>query len=199
MAMTAVTVGSLYGGPAAASPRVIPVEEPGAPVLAVPEVPFYSQINDISAADWRKVGCGIASLAMLIEFYEPGEVSVDALLNQGIASGAYLKNAGWTHKSLALLSGKYGLKGTPYDLSPSGMDTAFARLEASLKEGPVIASVYHTFDPKSPIPHLVVINGIEGDLVYYNDPAKDSGGNAITVADFKRGWKKRFIEIRPGA
>jgi len=35
------------------------------------DVPFYSQFVDISAPAWKKVGCGIASLAMIIDFYKP--------------------------------------------------------------------------------------------------------------------------------
>lgn len=33
-------------------------------------VPF-SQFADISAPEWRKVGCGIASTAMIIDFFNP--------------------------------------------------------------------------------------------------------------------------------
>jgi predicted double-glycine peptidase len=73
------------------------------------------------------------------------------------------------------------------------MDTAFTKFSEKLKSGPAIASVYYTFDPQSPIPHLVVITGIQGDAVYYNDPAEDSGGKTISIPDFKRAWKKRFI------
>jgi predicted double-glycine peptidase len=76
------------------------------------------------------------------------------------------------------------------------MDTAFKKLSKALEEGPVIASVYYTFDPKSPIPHLVVINGIDGDRVYYNDPSEDTGGGNISLEKFKKAWKKRYIEIR---
>lgn len=161
------------------------------------DVPFYSQFNDISAVKWQKIGCGIASLAMLIEYYKPGEVSVDALLDEGISSGAYLSGAGWIHRGLALLANDHGLDGMNYDLSSKNMDSAFAQFETALKKGPVIASVYYTFDPKSPIPHLVVVNGISDDVVYYNDPSDVSGGGSISTGTFKKAWKKRYIEVRP--
>lgn len=164
---------------------------------AVPEVPFFSQFRDIHAAEWQKLGCGVTSLAMIIEFYHPGVVSVDTLLEEGLASGAYLKNVGWIHRDLALLGERYGVKGKPYDLSSLEMAVAFAQFEELLTKGPVIASVYYKFDPKSPIPHLVVVNGINGDHVYYNDPAASGGGKEISVAEFKKGWKKRFIVVRP--
>jgi uncharacterized protein YvpB len=160
-------------------------------------VPFYSQFTDISAVKWQKVGCGIASLAMLIEYYEPGEVSVDKLLDEGIASKAFLEDAGWTHSGLANLAKNYGLNGKPFDYSSNSMESAYAKLNASLEEGPVMASVFYTFDPESPIPHLVVINSIDGDIVYYNDPSDKSGNRSISSTKFKKAWKKRFIEVRP--
>lgn len=163
----------------------------------VPLVPFYSQFRDISSAQWQKVGCGIASMAMLIEFYNPGSVSVDRLLREGISAGAFLENAGWKHKDLARLSNKYGLEGKTYDLSSEQMSTAFAHLKTSLKEGPVIVSVHYKFDPKSTIPHLAVINGITGDTLSYNDPAESVGGKTISISDFMKAWKKRYITVRP--
>ena len=170
----------------------VPAEEPKSL-----DVPFYSQLNDIQSPDWKKRGCGVASLAMLIEYYKPGTVSVNTLLKQAIVSGAYLQNAGWKHRDLALLSKKYGLEGQNYDLSGSTKDVAFAEISEFLKDGPVMASIYYKFDPKSTIPHLVVINNIVGDTVYYNDPEKNAGKQISTV-DFLKGWKKRFIVVRPG-
>lgn len=164
---------------------------------AVPEVPFYSQFKDIESATWQKKGCGIASLAMVIDFYKPDTVSINTLLKQGIASGAYLPNAGWTYKGLILLGGKYGLRGNSYDLTTSDVHTAFEQFKKHLKDGPVIASVHYKFDPKSTIPHLVVIDGIDKDTIYYNDPAAKAGRAQISVADFLKGWKKRFIVLRP--
>ncbi len=163
----------------------------------VPYVPFYSQFKDVSSASWQKKACGIASLAMVIGFYGRNMASVDALLSQGIAAGAYLENAGWTYKGLIQVSKKYGLDGMSYDLGKLDTKSAFAQFKDSLKNGPVIASVHYKFDPKSPIPHLVVIDGIEGDTIYYNDPASKKGGEKISVATFLKAWKKRFIVIRP--
>lgn len=160
------------------------------------KVPFYSQFKDITSAKWKKVGCGIASLAMLIEFYEPGSVNVDSLLQEGISAGAYT-DAGWTHGGLIGLSKKYGLSGSSHDLAGSSMDTAFNKLKAVLKDGPVMVSVHYTFDPKNPIPHLVVVNGVSENNVYYNDPSEKSGGGSIPIKKFQSAWKKRYIEIRP--
>jgi ABC-type bacteriocin/lantibiotic exporter with double-glycine peptidase domain len=165
--------------------------------VTVPQVPFYSQFHDIQAVPWQKVGCGVASLAMVIDYYKPDAVSVNTLLSQGIAAGAYLQNAGWTYKGLIGLAKKYGLDGSSYDFGTSNSQTALAQFKTYLKDGPVMASIHYKFDPKSTIPHLVVIDGIVDDVVYYNDPAAKTGEKQISVTDFLKGWKKRFIVIRP--
>ena len=160
-------------------------------------VPFFSQFVDISSQTWKGRGCGIASLAMLIEYYKPGSVNVDTLLSQGISAGAYLDNAGWKHYDLAHLANRYGLSGMNYDLSGSSMDTAYEALKNAVAAGPVIASVHYTFDPANPIPHLVVIDGIDGNTIYYNDPAESAGHGTVSKTKFLSSWKKRYIEVRP--
>ncbi len=161
------------------------------------QTPFYSQFTDITDPSWKKVGCGIASLAMIIELYNPGQVSVDKLLTEGIKSGAYLNDAGWIHAGLIGLAQRYGLSGNTRDLSGLSTNSALEELEDTLAEGPVMASVHYTFDPKNPIPHLVVINKIIGDTVYYNDPSEKAGNGSISTTKFLNSWKKRYIEIRP--
>ncbi len=161
------------------------------------QTPFYSQFDDITDPSWKKVGCGIASLAMIIEFYNPGEVSVDNLLAEGIKSGAYLNDAGWIHKGLIDLAKKYGLSGNTHDLSKLSTQKALLKLENTLDNGPVMVSVHYTFDPQNPIPHLVVINKIVNDTVYYNDPSEKAGNGSISTTKFLNSWKKRYIEIRP--
>jgi ABC-type bacteriocin/lantibiotic exporter with double-glycine peptidase domain len=164
----------------------------------VPIVPFYSQFKDISSLKWQKVGCGITSLAMIIEYYTPKSITVEKLLTKGIESGAYDKNAGWIYQGLISLASEYGLNGKSYDFSKLKKDEAFTELKKHLSDGPVIASVHYKFDPKSTIPHLVVIDGVDDDTaVYYNDPASKAGQKTISVSDFQKGWKKRVIVIRP--
>jgi len=162
----------------------------------IPEVPFYSQFRDIDSKEWQKLGCGVTSLAMLINFYKPNSVTVNNLLKEGIADGAYLDGAGWKHSGLVLLAKKYNLKSEAFDFSNLTKEDAFIKLEKSLKEGPVIVSIHYKFDIKSSIPHLAVINGIDGNIVYYNDPAGKSAGEKISVEDFIKVWKKRFITVR---
>lgn len=160
-------------------------------------VPFYSQFADISDPSWKKVGCGIASLAMLIAYYHPDTVSVDTLLAEGIAANAYLDSAGWTYAGLIGISQKYGLTGTTRDFTGANADTAFAEFIEALQDGPVMASVHYTFEPTNPIPHLVIVNEIKDGMVIYNDPAEEHGGGTITEKRFRAAWKQRFIEFYP--
>lgn len=159
-------------------------------------VPFYSQFKDITSTKWQKVGCGIASLAMILDYYKPA-VSVDTLLRQGIAADAYLGGVGWTYKGLISVGKKYGLDGISYDLRKMDTKKAFNQFKVQLQDGPVIASVHYKFEPTNPIPHLVVINSLDGDTLYYNDPAEKTGEKQISTTDFLQAWKKKFIVIRP--
>lgn len=163
----------------------------------ISNVPFYSQFHDITAPKWQKVGCGITSLAMVIDFYNTENPSVNTLLKQGIALGAYSEKSGWIYKGLIQVAQKYNLTGTTFDLGTSSSKVALAELTKSLEGGPVIASVHYKLDPKNPIPHLIVIDGISDGTVYYNDPAAKNGQKEISMSDFTKAWKKRFIVIRP--
>lgn len=162
----------------------------------VASVPFYSQFADISAPEWRKIGCGIASLAMLIDFYTTEDISVDALLKEGISANAYTGNAGWSHAGLIGLAKDHGLSGEAVYMTDLSMESAFSKLETELNEGPVMASVHYTFTPTNPIPHLVIITGVENGKVYYNDPAEKAGNGSISIEKFQSSWKKRYIAIR---
>ena len=135
---------------------------------------------------------------MVVDYYRSA-VPVDILLSLATSSGAYNKSAGWTYAGLIGVAKKYGLEGKSYDLGKSDSAAAFTQFKKYLNDGPVIASVHYKFDPTNPIPHLVVIDGIDGDTVYYNDPAAKAGEKEISVADFLKAWKKRFIVIRPGS
>lgn len=161
------------------------------------DVPFYSQFTDISSARWQKVGCGIASVAMLIDFYSTESVNVDALLQAGIEAGAYLDDAGWTHAGLIALSHPFGLDGASQSLAHLTDAAALAALRTEVTSGPVMVSVHYTFQPTNPIPHLAVVTGIDKERVYYNDPAEPTGENSISIEQFQLAWKKRFIAIRP--
>ena len=160
-------------------------------------VPLYSQINDISSIAWQQKGCGVADVAMIVEFYKPNTTTVQKVLEEGIKGGAYVKNVGWSHAGLAALAVKHGLVGKTVDLSVLTREAAFSQFKNTLKEGPIIASIHRGFDPKSPFGHLIVATGFDENFVYYNDPGKREGNRKATISDFMKGWKKRLIVIRP--
>ncbi len=168
-----------------------------ATVNAVPVVPFFSQFTDISSPYWEKVGCGITDLTMIIDYYHPDAATVNEMLHKGIAAGAYDYNAGWIYQGLINLSHAYGLRGRYYDLDGLPQQTALARFESLLGSGPVILSVHYQFNPASAIPHLIVVNGINDNVVYYNDPATTKGTQSTSLQNFLRGWKRKIIVIRP--
>jgi uncharacterized protein YvpB len=133
---------------------------------------------------------------MLTDFYKPDIASVQTLLERGIASGAFVKGAGWTHEGLADLVKKYGLVGTTYELASSKNDEAFSKFKNVLNDGPVIVSIHRNFDSKNSNGHIVVVTGLDNDFVYYNDPGKRDGKKKISLDNFKNGWKRSFIVVR---
>ena len=171
---------------------MIPIPVPEMPY----SVPLFSQISDISSVAWQQKGCGVADVAMIVEFYKPKTTSVQEVLVEAIKGGAYVKNVGWSHEGLASLAIKHGLIGKTIDLSTLKNSAALSQFKNIVKKGPVIASIHRGFNPKSSFGHLVVITGFDDKLVYYNDPGKRDGIKTVALSDFMKGWKKRLIVIR---
>lgn len=169
-----------------------------ATIPVIPTVPFFSQFKDIDSPKWQKAGCGITSLAMMIEYYKPDTVDVNTLLQEGLDDDAFSSKAGgWTYAGLIEVAEKYGLTGSSYDYMSDGSKVALAELRKSLSDGPVIASIHYKFQPNNKISHLIVVNGIDGDKVYYNDPAAPEGQLSVSLKTFLGAWKKRFVVVRP--
>lgn len=135
----------------------------------------------------------------MIDFYKPDTVSVNALLQQGISAGAYDQSVGWNFGGLIQLAEQYGFAGSFVDLSKLKAKSAIARFEASLKNGPLILSVHNKFNPKDALPHLIVIDGIKNNIVYYNDPAAKVGKKQILLTKLVKGWEKKMIVLRPAS
>ena len=171
---------------------MIPIPVPDMPY----SVPLFSQISDISTVAWQQKGCGVADVAMIVDFYKPKTTSVQEILEEALKQGAYVKNVGWSHEGLATLAAKHGLIGKTVDLSTLKNAAALSQFEDIVKEGPVIASIHRGFNPKSSFGHLVVITGFDDKLVYYNDPGKHDGIRTVSITDFIKGWKKKLIVIR---
>lgn len=90
------------------------------------------------------------------------------------------------------MSNKYGLEGNSYDVSKLSKETSFTKLKSFLVDGPVIVSVHYKFDPRSSIPHLVVIDGIKDGIVYYNDPAAKVGQKKDFYCRFSKSMEKEI-------
>lgn len=176
-------------------PAVSPEQEIEPPAVSGNfEVPFYSQFSDITLSEWQKLGCGVASLAMVVNYYNPDSTSVMALLNQVIASGAYQDGVGWKHAELAVLASKYGLSGQVYDFYKLNNEAAFDKFLELLKDGPVIVSIHNKFDPRATLGHIIVATGYENGEIIYNDPTYGPD-KRISLDGFLNGWKRRFIFI----
>jgi predicted double-glycine peptidase len=205
--LTAAMLAAILGTDATSTPALAPapshpiVQDGGwvsAIIPVIPGVPFYSQFKDIDSPKWQKAGCGITSLAMMIEYYKPDTVDLNQLLQEGLDADAFsTKAGGWTYAGLIEVAQKYGLSGDAYDYAGSSSKAALAEMRKSLSEGPVIASIHYKFQPKNKISHLIVVNGIDGDNLYYNDPASKEGGLSIPLKTFLAAWKNRFIVLRP--
>lgn len=191
----------LYSQISTISPITSPVTQAEtpikAPIIMPYDVPLYSQIADISSVEWKQKGCGVADVAMIVNYYKPKTTNVQAVLEAGIKSGAYVKNVGWGHDGLASLAKRYGLTGKVESFYDFNKEMAFNEFKKVIDQGPAIASIHRNFDPKLSFGHLIVITGYDDKLVYYNDPGKHDGIRTVSISSFMSGWKRKLIVIRP--
>lgn len=159
-------------------------------------VPFFSQFADIDDPAWRKVACGVASLAMIVEYHYEGTTDANRELAAGISANAYTDN-GWSHRGLIELAERHNLRGESVSLAHLSREAAVAALTKAVTDNPVMVSVHYTFEPTNPIPHLVVVTDIRDGYVHYNDPAEPAGGGFITTERFAAAWKQRYIAFTP--
>lgn len=161
------------------------------------DVPFSSQYTDLGHHEWRARGCGIASLKMVMDFWHAQNaakqtVSLDELLQAGLARGAYLEHVGWKHRGLAELAQHYGYEA--YNVEGASWEMLLAELE----RGPVLASVFSRFDPSSRDGHIIAVTGWDGALVAFNDPIKldaREGKKLLALQTFLPAFKQRYIVI----
>ena len=149
------------------------------------EVPFLSQIDNVSDIDWKEKSCGVVCLAMVIAFYEKKERNIDDFIALGEQVDAYSEEAsGWYHHGLCKIANIYGYTAWRRKWYLSEADIAKfteegrtkadndAYNQQALKEGiysierslandiPVIVSMDKEFcDTKES--HLVVVTGVE--------------------------------------
>lgn len=169
------------------------------------EIPFYSQLADIQKQAWQYRGCGITALKMVLAYWNHRNDLYQnpplwSLLKTGLRIGAYLPNVGWSHSGLVNIARHYSYDGFNQDSFKLTAENAFSRLVNDMKFGPIMASVYNGFDPDKGGGHIVVVTGIENDIVFINDPfewSERDGAKAMAVSVFLKSFKRRWIAVYP--
>ena len=174
------------------------------------DVPFLSQYEGIRDSDWQWRGCGIVSLAMVLHYWhavDPANrnAGVTELLERGRELGAYREGIGWSHAGIAELARQYGYRAYNRDLAPNGrtpmsVSEALEELRRDVSHGPVLASVFEGLDPERGGGHIVVVTGMDDDLISFNDPEQNverEGRRILAIRSFGRAFKRRTICIIP--
>ncbi len=178
------------------------------------QVPPLSQHTHIRNKNWKTKTCGIVGLCMISEYFDK-KIPREQLLKLGLKLNftyknkeysAYSPEFGWNNWGLVHLAEKFNFKGIVYDWSIDNdhckklnKKPAFQKLKNYLKKYPILASIYLNFNPKKG-GHLVVITGISGTKISYNDPdskIKKQIPKSVPIKKFLTGWKKRIIIIHP--
>ncbi len=169
------------------------------------EVPFYSQLTDISKRTWQYRGCGITALKMVFAYWNHRNGLYQnpplwSLLKTGLRIGAYIPDVGWSHTGLVNIARQYGYDGFNRDDFKRPTEETLIRLQDDLKCGPLLVSVYSGFDPDKGGGHIVTLAGIEDDLVFINDPFEWSareGAKVMARSAFAKAFKRRWIAVAP--
>lgn len=169
-------------------------------------VPRYPQLLDRSR--WRQHGfesaeesdvwsdraCGVACVAMVLEFATAVPASVVDLLHEGRDQGAYC-DRGWLHAGLAELLVRRGVPATAEQVESVDDLATIVRVGC-----PVIASVTLQFPlDGSKGGHLVLVTGVtcEADRVasvHFNDPGRWGADNNVVPAErFAASFTGRII------
>ncbi|MHB1118362.1 MAG: C39 family peptidase [Minisyncoccota bacterium] len=171
-------------------------------------VQYYSQFLDVKDPAWKLRACGIACLKMLLETEKVKTPSLDQMIQDGVALGAY-GPSGWIHSGLIALAGKYGV-----NLSRAEWRTSDTKIADKLnKEGiaflvaelrarrPVIVSAIRHFKEVDKF-HMVTLVGFKGRGLgvagfYYHDPdslTREGGEHQfVPIETFRSAWRKMAI------
>ncbi|OHA84189.1 MAG: hypothetical protein A2408_01940 [Candidatus Yonathbacteria bacterium RIFOXYC1_FULL_52_10] len=170
-------------------------------------VPYYSQRVNVTDADWQWRACGVACVAMVLA-HRGTAISLDALIEEGRAIGAYRDTIGWVHDGLVKLAAQHGVALMRKEFKGEGengaqlLDVGVNEIVAAVEEGrTVLVSAAKGFDDATK-PHLVLVVGFEIEEgvvkgLYYHDPdaytEKEGKGQFVTLDRFKRFWRKLAV------
>lgn len=167
-------------------------------------VPPYSQYLDIKNKEWQHRSCGIIALKSILDFWSDKNKKIypdgDKLVEIGLGLNAYIPNVGWRHKELVEIAKIFGLDGQNFDWTKVPSEEAFKKMIPYLDKYPITASVHPLFETQNQGGHLVILTGLENNILYYSDPAmknREEIKQEIPLDKFINGWKRRFIVIHP--
>lgn len=160
------------------------------------EVPHFVQYYNIKDDTWQGRSCGIASLAMVLDYYGK-PCDLNKLIRTALKKDGYIKGVGWKHQVIVDIAKDMGL-----DSKRTEEDKIENLIQALNKEEPVIISIHKNFDPAEG-GHLAVLCGYylaNNELVgfYVNDPIGPQYKHKyqlVETDEFIKGWKKRAIYI----
>ncbi|HET8581104.1 MAG TPA: C39 family peptidase [Candidatus Paceibacterota bacterium] len=168
-------------------------------------VPFFSQQAGDIPEEWHSRACGVAALSMALA-YAGADAPVPALIDEGVAAGAYRAGRGWQHAGLAELALRHGARAWRREYKwnglarPFAMPFALSALRHALKRGivPIVSLTTSTEDT-----HLVTLTGFGREGWRYNDPAKRSEREGkdlvMSTKEFARRFRKLAIFIARAA
>lgn len=177
------------------------------------DVPYFSQISDVSSVEWHNRACGVACLAMLIEMYKPGTiVGLDPMIQHGLTIDAFTER-GWSHPRLVIMAHNYGVLAYMEEFRSGKADfheEFFSHGVKKIKEHldldlPVIISTYKNFTEEGKF-HMVVLTGYEMEDgkfkgFHYSDPdapnAADGKHKFVGFDQFKDKWRRLCIFMYP--
>jgi len=148
---------------------------------------------------WSDRACGVACIAMVLEYADGTPRAIVNLLHEGRRRGAYSSN-GWVHTGLAELLRAHG---TPAEARAVTSLGELARLVQSY--GPVIASVtLHFPEDGRRGGHLVLVTGAEWHCrevtkIFFNDPSRWGAHHGhVSAARFAASFTGRIVstEVR---
>lgn len=171
-------------------------------------VPYYSQYLDVIDELWQPRSCGVACLKMLLDSRGDHPPSLDEMIAEGNAIGAY-GEFGWRHDGIIALAKKYGVKlsraewrqsetRAPDELNEEGITFLISELRAGRA---VMVSAIKKFKEADKF-HMVVLTGFkesDGQVTdfYYNDPdahSRREGENLfVPVNTFRTKWRRMAI------